>query len=157
MVNNFVKKVLLLNIQSIKDKYGIYSAVMPFFNEIVNLLTITILKPNFGVELYFHNPVTMLQRIINSIGYILSISGIIANSTNYTVNYNKYKGLFVGVLYTIFSFIIPNLLLQKMLSPFHNNYVKLFTGIIIIYLLDVLIHFIVYLYTKYIKKKQKIK
>ncbi len=151
-MNEFIDKVFLLDIASIKDGYGIYSAVMPYLNEIVNLFTQTLLRPFLKITLYFQNPINMYQKIVNSICLLLAVSGIVANSTNYAIKYDKYKGLLVGILYTFFSFVIPNLFLHKILSPFNNYFIKLVIGFLIFYFLDVIIHFIIYLHTKYIQK-----
>ena len=48
------KGSIFLGIHKIDDYYAIYAAIMPYFNEIVNLLTITILKPTFGISLFYH-------------------------------------------------------------------------------------------------------
>ena len=48
----FVNDVLFLGISGIKTPYDVYNFVGPYFNEISNLLTFTILKPMYNINLY---------------------------------------------------------------------------------------------------------
>lgn len=146
LTERFIKEVFLLGIHKIDDYYAIYAAIMPYFNEIVNLLTITILKPTFGISLFYHFTTNFHQIIVNSIVTLLSISGILANSVRIANRYTSEKGLLVGMMFTIFSFVIPNIFMYDFLKLFKNNFVKLIIGLIVIYILDVIIHLIVYLY-----------
>lgn len=146
VTERFIKEVFFLGIHKIDDYYAIYAAIMPYFNEIVNLLTITILKPRFGISLFYHFTTNFHQIIVNSIVTLLSISGILANSVRIANRYTSDKGLLVGMMFTIFSFLIPNIFMYDFLKLFKNNFVKFIAGLLVIYILDVIIHLIVYLY-----------
>lgn len=146
VTERFIKEVFFLGIHKIDDYYAIYAAIMPYFNEIVNLLTISILKPRFGISLFYHFTTNFHQIIVNSIVTLFSISGILANSVRVANRYTSDKGLLIGMMFTIFSFLIPNIFMYDFLKLFKNNFVKLIVGLIVIYILDVIIHLIVYLY-----------
>ena len=55
---NFTDDVMLLGMSKIDGWYGVYAAAMPFINSATNLLTVTYLKPRFGIELYPQFPTT---------------------------------------------------------------------------------------------------
>lgn len=152
----FIKEVIFLGIHKIDNVYSIYAAIMPYFNEIVNLISITFTYPVLGIKLYYHYAVNFKQIIVNSIVTLFSITGIIANSVNIANIYSRNKGLIAGTMFTIFSFLIPNIFMYNFLKMFKNNTIKFIVGIIIIYILDIIIHFIIFLYKIYILDPEKI-
>lgn len=148
---SFLKDVIFLGIHRIDDFFAIYAAIMPYFNEIMNLLSITLFKPLFGIKLFYHYTTNFYEIIVNSIVTLFSVTGIIANAANTASIYTKTKGLIVGTAFTIFSLIIPNIFMQDIIKSFKGNLVMKFcVGLILIYILDVIIHLIVYLYRVYI-------
>ena len=148
---SFLKDVIFLGINRIDDFFAIYAAIMPYFNEIMNLLSITLFKPLFGIKLFYHYTTNFYEIIVNSIVTLFSVTGIIANAANTASIYTKTKGLIVGIAFTIFSLLIPNIFMQDIIKSFKGNLLmKFFVGLILIYLLDVIIHLIVYLYRVYI-------
>ena len=56
---NYKDDVIFLGYSHIKTNYDIYAAFMPFINEILNLITLTITKPYYNFEIYPHHPKTM--------------------------------------------------------------------------------------------------
>ena len=148
---SFVKDVLFLGIHRIDDIFAIYAAIMPYFNEIMNLLSLTFFKPLFGIKLFYHYTTNFYEIMVNSIVTLFSVTGIIANAASTASTYTKTKGLIVGTAFTIFSLLIPNIFMQDIIKSFKGNLVmKFFVGLILIYILDVIIHLIVYLYRVYI-------
>ena len=148
---SFLKDVIFLGIHRIDDIFSIYAAIMPYFNEIINLLTITLFKPVFGFKLFYQYATNYHQLLINSIITLFSITGIIANATQSASLYSKMKGFIIGTGFTIFSLLIPNLFMHDFLKLFkENNLLKFLMGFILIYLLDLIIHYIVFLYRIYI-------
>ena len=124
---------------------------MPYFNEIMNLLSLTFFKPLFGIKLFYHYTTNFYEIMVNSIVTLFSVTGIIANAASTATTYTKTKGLIVGTAFTIFSLLIPNIFMQDIIKSFKGNLVmKFFVGLILIYILDVIIHLIVYLYRVYI-------
>lgn len=148
---SFVKDVLFLGIHRIDDIFAIYAAIMPYFNEIMNLLSLTFFKPLFGIKLFYHYTTNFYEIMVNSIVTLFSVTGILANAASTASTYTKTKGLIVGTAFTIFSLLIPNIFMQDIIKSFKGNLVmKFFVGLILIYILDVIIHLIVYLYRVYI-------
>ena len=148
---SFVKDVLFLGIHRIDDIFAIYAAIMPYFNEIMNLLSLTFFKPLFGIKLFYHYTTNFYEIMVNSIVTLFSVTGIIANAASTASTYTKTKGLIVGTAFTIFSLLIPNIFMQDIIKSFKGNLVmKFFVGLILIYILDVIIHLIVHLYRVYI-------
>ena len=93
-----------------------YSIIMPYINEISNLLTITLFKPYFNFELYPHSTNTVMQIIKKNIIDLLALSGIVTNSVKETDNENPQDGILMGILYIIFSFVVPNLFMRPLLN-----------------------------------------
>ena len=153
---DFLKDVIFLGIHRIDDIYAIYAAIMPYFNEIMNLLTITFFKPVFGIKLFYHFTTNFHEIMVNSIITLFSISGIVANATRTASIYTKTKGLLVGISFTVISFLIPNMFMQDVIKYFKGNYLlKFFIGLILIYILDVIIHLIIHLYRVYMLKDSR--
>jgi len=152
---SFSKDVLQLGVHKIDDYYEIYMAIMPFINEILSLLTITIFLPLLGLELYPHFPKNFNQLVVHAIVNVLAITGIVANAAHYGEEYARHVGLVKGTLYAFFTFFIPNLFLYNMLRPIKNNGLKLILGLVIIYLLDVTVHSLSYFYIHHFVKDDK--
>lgn len=148
-MKNFVQDVLLLGINKIDGDYGLYAAFMPFINEYMNLLTLTIFKPYFGLEVYPHHPKTESQRILKAVINVLAITGIVSNASRYGNIYSRDIGFVNGSLYAIFTFLIPNLFMSNVLTS-KSRMVNLFVGLTLIYLLDLIVHGILYYYVHYI-------
>lgn len=151
----FIDNVLLLGIKSINDYYGIYAAIMPFINEFANLFTITYFKPYFKKELYPHHANTLNEIIRKSFIDMLAITGIAANASQYGEHYNRNVGFIKGTLYAFFTFFIPNVFMEKVLGVSKSYFIKFIVGLIFIYLLDILVHGIAFLYIKKTTEKHK--
>lgn len=125
-----------------------YSRIMPYINEISNLLTITLFKPYFNFELYPHSTNTIIQIIKKNIIDLLALSGIVTNIVKETDNENPQDGILIGILYIIFSFVVPNLFMGPLLNIaskiFKNkNYINLTKfsfGIIFIILIEITVN-----------------
>ena len=115
---------------------GICSIILPFLNEITNLLTITWTKPYYQYEIFPHKE--NLQKMIIE---LLSIFGIILNVAYETNKYNNIQpGIIKGICFLIFAYAIPNLYMDDIISLLpNNNFIKLLGGIFIIYILEILI------------------
>ena len=150
-MKNFVEDVLLLGINTIDSDYGLYAALMPFINEFMNLFTLTIFKPYFGIEVYPHHPKTTNDRILKTVIDTLAITGIVANASHYGGEYSRDIGFVKGVLYSFFTFLIPNLFMNRILV-YKSHAVNLFLGLAFIYILDVMVHGSSYYYINHIAK-----
>ena len=143
-MNDFIEEVLLLGINKIDSDFGLYAAVMPFINELLNLLTITFFKPVYGIEIYPHYPHTFSSMVLKTFIDTLAITGIVANASKYSI-YGKDVGFVKGSLFAIFTFMIPNLFMGNILHS--KSHVRNFViGIIFIYMMDVLVRGLSYYY-----------
>jgi len=146
----FIIDSLFLDIHNIHDYFDIYCAIIPFINEILNLLTICIFYPYFNYNLYPHFPISNAENIRKSIFDTVAVTGIVANASNYGDKYpGKMIGFVKGILYSILTFFLPNLFLYNILKKFKNLISKFIIGILIIYILDVLVIMISKLYILY--------
>lgn len=153
-MKDFVQDVLFLGINKIDSNYGLYAALMPFINEFMNLFTLTITKPYYNFELYPHHPKTTREGILKTAIDTLAITGIVANASHYGGNYSRDIGFVKGTLYAFFTFFLPNLFMNSVLSS-KSHIVNLLIGIIFIYLLDIMVHSISYYYINYIAKHEE--
>ena len=108
-----------------------FNMIAPFFNEISNVLTLSKV-----LNLYPHLPGNKLGELKKMFFDLVALLGIISNVATYTSKYNYSVGLLKGVLLLIFTFLIPNLFMDEILSITKDNTTKLVFGLIIIYLLD---------------------
>jgi hypothetical protein len=147
----FVNDVLFLGISGIKTPYDVYNFVGPYFNEISNLLTFTILKPMYNINLYDTHtriPNKILTRYFID---FISVCAIVSNALHYSQKYDNFKtGYIKGVLLVFFTFIVPTLYLYKFSYGLggNNNKMRLFYGLIFIYLLDFAVNLGMYIYLK---------
>lgn len=153
-MRNFVEDVLLLGVNKIDGGYGLYAALMPFINEIMNLLTLTIFKPYFGFEIYPHHPKTTKEGILKTVIDTLAITGIVANASHYGGHYSRDIGFVKGTLYAFFTFLIPNLFMNSVLTS-KSHMMNLFLGIVFIYILDIMVHGTSYYYIHHIVKHEE--
>lgn len=151
----FIDNVFLLGIKSINDYYGIYAAIMPFINEFANLFTITYFKPYYKTELYPHHANTLGETIRKSLIDMLAITGIAANASGYGQHYSRSVGLVKGSLFAFFTFFIPNVFMEQILNISKSYFMKFIIGLIFIYILDICVHAITFLYIKQTKNQNK--
>ena len=149
---NFTDDVLLLGMSKIEGWYGVYAAAMPFINSATNLLTVTYLKPKYGVELYPQFPTKSGEMLLKTSIDTLAITGIVANASHYGEKYSRVVGVLNGTLYIVFTFFIYNLLIKHIL---HSNspLMNLIMGLLFIYLLEIMVHGITYCYIQHTKKE----
>ena len=149
---NFTDDVMLLGMSKIDGWYGVYAAAMPFINSATNLLTVTYLKPKYGIELYPQFPTKSGEMLLKTSIDTLAITGIVANASHYGEKYSRIAGLLNGTLYTVFTFFIYNLLIKHIL---HSNspLMNLIMGLLFIYLLEIMVHGITYCYIQHTKKE----
>lgn len=152
---DFTQDVLKLGWGHIKSNLDVYAALMPFINEIFNLLTITITKPYFNVVLYPHHPNNKGEMILKTFIDNLAITGILVNTAKYSVSHSLDVGIVKGALYAFFTFFVPNILMNDVIAPFKNNIMKLIMGIIFIYCLDFSVNFINCKYIDWKLKQQE--
>lgn len=139
---NFIKDVVLLEFPHIgkhggTKSYDIFTEILPYINEIFNIITVTITKPYFNFSIYAHSPVNIKQKIIKVLIDMISTFGIVATASQYSFEYNnEIIGLIKGVCLTIFGFFIPELILNPILHKIKKNYLKFIVAIVILYLLD---------------------
>ena len=131
-------KILSLHLNDIKHWSGFLIFIAPFANEIANLLTITILKPRWEINLYPHDPIGFKQDIIKTFIDLIALGGIVYISSQEAKNtQNITNGFVIGLLYLIFAFAIPNLFMSDLLKSFpQNNMIKLCLGLVFIYILE---------------------
>jgi hypothetical protein len=148
-MSSFTDEVLLAGISGTNTTFTTYAAVMPFINEILNLLTITILKPHFQVEVYPHDPHTFNARLRKAFIDTLAITGIVANMAYNGDNSAKSTNMVRGSLYAFFSFLVPNMFMSKVLA-FKSMTTNLVVGAIFILCLDLSVRTATYYYDKHI-------
>jgi len=153
MKQSFKEDVLYLGIRTMDGYYDLYALIMPFINEILNMLTLTILKPYFNLELYPDTPTTRKEEFLKTFIDMLAITGIAANASKYGILHGRELGMLKGSLYAFFTFFIPNLFMARVLR-YKSNVVNLAIGIIFIYLLDFTVNAITYLYVEYTTKNK---
>ena len=150
---NYKNDVVFLGYSHIKTKYDMYAALMPFINEILNLVTLTITKPYYNFEIYPHHPKTMLQDILKTTIDMLAVTGIVANAAKYSKLYSINMGFVKGSLYALFTFLIPNLFMLNVLDISKTPMVRFIIGIIFIYLLDLSVNYLSCMYLDYTKRE----
>ena len=152
--SSFTEDVLLAGITKDNTIFTTYGAIMPFINEILNLLTITIFKPHFNIEVYPHDPHTFKAHIRKTIIDTLAITGIIANiAFNGDVNTSKTANMVRGMLYAFFSFFVPNVFMSRVLS-FKSTSSNLLAGALFILFLDLSVRTAYYYYVKYFEPSE---
>jgi hypothetical protein len=147
-MSSFTNDVLLAGISGTNTPFTTYAAVMPFINEILNLLTITILKPHFQIEVYPHDPHTFNARLRKAFIDTLAITGIVANMAYNGDDSAKSTNMVRGSLYAFFSFLVPNMFMAKVLT-FKSMTTNLMAGAIFIFCLDLSVRTATYYYVKH--------
>lgn len=151
----FIKDVVFLGISDINSFYKFYNFIGPYFNEISNLLTFTLLRPKYGINLYdphTHNESEELMRYFID---FIAVSAIVSNSVYYAEKNEEFEiGYVKGLLLVFFTFIMPTLYLHKFSLTFgkNNNKMRLFYGMLFIYLLDFSVKLCFYIYINYLKE-----
>ena len=122
----------------------------PFANEFANLLSVTVTKPYFYFEIYPHNVITYIDNIKKVLVDIVALSGIVYLSlTEFKKTNDLLSGFYLGFLYLVFAYAIPNVFMYGLLKHLpQNNMVRLFFGLVFIYLLEVIIGTLHCFYTK---------
>jgi hypothetical protein len=151
---NYLNDVLFLGYSHIKTKYDIYAALMPFINEILNLVTLTITKPYYNFEIYPHHPKTMFQDLLKTSIDMLAVTGIVANAAKYGKLYSINMGFVKGSLYALFTFLIPNLFMLNILDISKTPIIRFIIGIIFIYLLDLSVNYLSCMYLDYMNREK---
>tara|TARA_B100000678_G_C18207762_1_gene502088 strand:+ start:1295 stop:1786 length:492 start_codon:yes stop_codon:yes gene_type:complete len=105
--------------------------LLPFSNEIAHLFDRNLFLPYFGFHSYPHHD-TILKMLINC----LIFTGISMNVAYKTMNTDKYMGTLTGIIYTIFAFVIPSLFFNKIINYFKYPLLRLFIGLVLIYILE---------------------
>lgn len=143
-----IANILTLNLANmayhpISYLIGILEVILPFFNEFANLFNIVFFLPVLKFDLYPHCD-TKLKLFFD----IISLAGICLNVAVKTKKTKSYmSGLFKGLIYLIFAFVIPNLYMEDILSLFgKHSYMKLAGGFLVIYFLEICIHSFVCMY-----------
>ena len=146
--SSFTEDVLLAGISENNTFITTYDAVMPVINEILNLLTITVFKPHFNVEVYPHAPHTFKDSFRKTLIDTLAITGIVANMTFNADNESKETSMVRGSLYAFFSFLVPNVFMPRVIK-FKSMTTNLIAGAIFIICLDLSVRSAIYYYNKY--------
>lgn len=156
---NFINDVIFLGISDIKTLYDFYNFIGPYFNEIANLLTFTILVPYFNINLYSHNSTNQIDIIKRLSIDFIALSSILSNVIYLKKKYNLKIGILRGTLLVFFSFIIPTLYLKSFCIRLgkNNNLLKFLFGIIFIYLLDFCVNISMYIFKNHLNKQRYIK
>lgn len=153
----FINDVLFLGITNIKTPYDFYNFIGPYSNEISNLLTFTILKPMLNINLYDPHTHIFTEELRRYFIDFIAICAIVSNSIYYAKKYKDFKtGYVKGVLLVFFTFIVPTLFLHRFSYGLggSDNKMRLFYGLIFIYLLDFSVNLGMYLYFKYNKNNE---
>lgn len=128
-----IKDIILLDFNK-KNINESLIAMMPFINEIANLLTICNI-----VNAYPLHPKNDNEQIYKLFFDFMSLIGIIINVVKYTKQTKKFSsGFNKGLLLLLFSFVLPNLFLDNIvLNISKHSVMRFFIGITVIYLLSV--------------------
>ena len=129
----------------------------PFTNEIANLLSVTITKPYFNFMIYPHDIITYSDNIKKIFVDILALSGIILVSlTEFKKTNQLFDGFYIGFLFLLFSYAVPNLYLYGLLKLLpKNNFIRLLFGILLIFILEVIIGILHSFYIKFTNKSNE--
>ena len=152
-----LKNILTLHLGDINHFGDVLLFILPFANEITNLLTLTIFDPQYNIKLYYHHPKNLDQDIQKTIIDLIALSGILYISAQEAKDTdNILNGFMIGFLYVLFAFSVPNIFMNEILKLVpNNNMIKLLTGVIFIYILEILIGSIMCLYKNYMDKNKK--
>jgi hypothetical protein len=148
-MSSFTNDVLLAGISGTNTPFTTYAAVMPFINEILNLLTITVFKPQFKIEVYPHDPHTFETHFRKAFIDMLAVTGIVANMAYNGDEFSKNTNMVRGSLYAFFSFLVPNVFMSRVLN-FKSMTVNFIAGVIFIFCLDLSVRTAAYYYDKHI-------
>jgi hypothetical protein len=151
---NYINDVIFLGYSNVSTKYDIYASLMPFINGILNLFTLTITKPFYNFEIYPNHPKTMFQDILKMSIDILAVTGILANVYKYSKLYSINIGFVKGLLYALFTFLIPNLFMLNVLDISKTPIIRFIIGIIFIYLLDLSVNYLSCMYLDYTNREK---
>ena len=141
-------KLITPSLKDIESLSGLLIFIIPFFNELANLLTITIFDPQWNFKLYNHRPTNLGENIQKTIIDFIALNGIIYTALDeFKDTGNIMNGIILGSLYLIFSFVILNLYMYDLLqlAP-KDNMIKLILGLLFIYILDLLTRTIMCIY-----------
>ena len=111
-------------------------SVMPFSNEVANVLTTS----GFAIfsGLYKDLPKTNAQKLSKMLFDLVALIGIILNAVHVTRDHGATAGLIKGVVVIIIAFIIPNLTFHTIIEKICkrcNHLTKLLFGLFLIGLL----------------------
>ena len=126
-----VKSLLLLGLNKMEwTPVNTFNVIAPFANEITNVLVIS------GVlsKMFYNHHAPGDKITIGKLFDIIALIGISSNAATYARKYNYKLGLVKATLFIIFSFMIPNLFMHKILDNEYLKNKKLLAGFIIIYL-----------------------
>jgi hypothetical protein len=142
-------RVFGLGADGIKSAGDVFKFLAPFANEITNVITITL-----PLNLYPHHPHDLEQNLEKTFIDLIALMGIAGNAAYYGQE-SEAVGSLKAHLLLIFSFVIPNLFMGKVLGMVGSllgveegsrdernwrNWALCFSGLFMIYILDILIN-----------------
>ena len=138
--------------------------ILPFSNEIANVLTLSFTN----INIYKHCPETLVEELSKMTIDFIALIGIIWNAVYTTYKYNnKIYGITKGFVILLVSFIIPNLFLKYIIDKININFnlgvtlqdsiIKFIIGIIIILFLVFIEHKLYNFIINYLKKNKYLK
>lgn len=93
--------------------------ILPFTNEIANVLTVSDI-PGFN-HFYLECPSNFKEQIIKTIIDLISLIGIIWSVCLITENKGLTSGLVNGIMIIILAFVIPNLFMRRLVESICGN------------------------------------
>jgi len=130
--------------------------ILPFSNEVGNVLTLSGLKIFSG--LYKDVPKTKKQKLSKTMIDLISLAGIILNAAHVAAEHGETAGIVKGVGIILIAFVIPNLTFHTLLHKFglrRKSWQKLLFGLVLIGILTGLeLLFEYYIVEKLHSKKQ---
>ena len=120
-----------------KKNMEVVRMIMPFSNEVANILTLSGLNMFSG--LYKDVPELKIEKLSKVFIDLIALFGIILNATHVTSKYGEVAGIFKGLIIIIIAFIIPNLTFHTIIKKFglrRKPWQKLIFGLILIGLLS---------------------
>lgn len=121
------------------------SAILPFANEISNVLTSSGIAIFSG--LYQHNPHGLVQIASKNLIDLVALSGIVMSSISVSEEYGPTSGTINGVLVLFVAFVIPNLTFHSITEKYCgkcNAGKKLAFGLSLIVVLFLIERFVVH-------------
>ena len=150
-----IQHILTLGLDTMeRTPMNIFNMVAPFANEIANVLTLSGIVPRLYPNAN-DGKLTDSDLLKKAVFDVIALTGIVSNVAIYTNKYDYKLGVAKGILFIIFTFVIPNIFMDNILDHKLLKNHKLLAGLAVIYLLDLSINFLFCKIKKYFNKEDE--